>query len=102
MVATKHDIDTLKAMINDLKIYTLHGGHYSPPCTPEKYDRRIKSKAFRSMAYNTGVRRINVLEKILGRYIKEYEEARPAPKSAPKEAEEAQKHLTTAAAQNNR
>jgi hypothetical protein len=42
----------------------------------------------------------NAHDKAIAEYRAKYQEARPAPKSAPKEAEEAQKHLTTAQGQN--
>ena len=58
-------IHTLKDLVRELKVQTLHAGRYPTPCKAENWERRDKSRAFRCIAYNTNVRRINALEEVI-------------------------------------
>lgn len=53
-----------------LKQKALHTGKYPPPYTSHKYDKRDKSKAFRSISYNETVRQINALAEVI-RFIEQ-------------------------------
>jgi hypothetical protein len=58
-------IHTLRALVRDLKVDALHAGRYPTPCQAESWEQRDKSKAFRCIAYNACVRRINALEEVI-------------------------------------
>jgi len=62
---TKADKDTLIGLLNGLKQKALSSGRYPTPFTPERYDSRDKSIAFRCMGYNRLVRQINALGRML-------------------------------------
>lgn len=62
---TKADKHTLIALMNGLKQSAMSSGQYPTPFTPERYDSRVKSEAFRCMGYNRKVRQIGALERLL-------------------------------------
>ena len=55
-------LDTLRALLYDLKVETLHSGRYPTPVDPGNWEQRDKSKAYYCIGYVQGVRRINALE----------------------------------------
>jgi hypothetical protein len=58
-------LHTLRDFRDHLKQHALYVGRYPPLYTPENYDARDKSKAFRSMGYNETVRRINAIDEVI-------------------------------------
>jgi len=56
---------TLKGLLYDLKLKALHAGQYPAPVKPELWEKRDKQRAFRCIAYNQLVRRINALKEAI-------------------------------------
>jgi hypothetical protein len=61
----KMTIHTIKGLLRELKEEALRAGRYNTSFYTKDYDNRDKSKAFRCMAYNSTVRRINALEEVI-------------------------------------
>ena len=55
-------LETLRAMVKDLKVSALHYGRYPTPVDGDKWEQRNKKRAVHCIGYNTSVRRINALE----------------------------------------
>lgn len=62
MQVKSRTIDTLRALLYDLKIDALWAGRYPPPQSVSKWEKRDKKQAFRCIAYCQLVRRIGALE----------------------------------------